>query len=100
MTINNTGNSGVSRTDLDQTRGPQQIGKASSSGASPLDSTPADDSIILSGTNDLVQQALSSGTDARSARVLQLRQLIESNQYHVDAAAVASAVINAHLAGD
>jgi len=100
MTINNTGNSGASRTDLDQTRGAQQIGKASSPGAGSLDATPADDSITLSGNGGLVQQALASGTDARSARIQQLRQLIESNQYHVDAAAVAGAVINAHLAGD
>jgi flagellar biosynthesis anti-sigma factor FlgM len=100
MTIKNGDTAGVSRTNLDQTSASRKIGKAASSGSGSVDPTPADDSIALSNTNDLVQQALASGTDARSARILQLRQLFETNQYHVDAAAVASALIDAHLVGN
>ena len=75
--------------NLDQTSGSRQITNAASSSSGSVDRTPADDSIALSNTSDLVQQALTSGTDARSARILQLRHLIETNQYQVDAAAVA-----------
>ena len=100
MTIKNSDAAGVSGLNLDQTTAPRQIGNAASSGSSSVARTPANDSIALSNTSDLAQQALTSGMDARSARILQLRHLVETNQYHVDAAAVASALIDAHLAGD
>lgn len=100
MIIKNGDTAGVSQMNLDQTTASRQIGNAASSGSASVAPTPADDSIALSNTSDLVQQALTSGTDARSARILQLRHLVETNQYHVDAAAVASALIDAHLVGD
>jgi flagellar biosynthesis anti-sigma factor FlgM len=100
MTIKNSDTAGVSQSNLDQTSASRKIGNAASSGSGSVDLTPADDSIALSNTSGLVQQALTSGTDARSARILQLQHLIETNQYHVDAAAVASALIDAHLLGD
>jgi len=100
MTIKNGDTAGVSQMNLDQTSGSRQVGNVASSGSGSVARTPANDSIALSNTSDLVQQALTSGTDARSARVLQLRQLVQTNQYHVDAAAVASALIDAHLVGD
>ena len=100
MTIKNGDTAGVSRTNIDQTSGSRKIGNAESSGSGSVDRTPGDDSIALSNTNGLVQQALTSGTDARSARILQLQQLVATNQYRVDAGAVASALVDAHLAGD
>lgn len=100
MTIKNSDTAGVSGTNLDQTSASRKIGNAASSGSGSVDRTPGDDSIALSNTSGLVQQALTSGADARSARILQLRHLVETNQYHVDAAAVASALIDAHLVGD
>ena len=98
MIIKNSDTAGVSGMNLDQTSASRQIGNAASSSSGAVDRTPADDSIALSNTSDLVQQALTS--DTRSARILQLRHLIETNQYQVDAAAVASALIDAHLVGD
>jgi len=100
MTIKNGDTAGITQTNLDQTSGSRKIGNSASSAAGSVDRTPADDSIALSNTSGLVQQALTSIADARSARILQLRHLIETNQYHVDAAAVASALIDAHLVGD
>jgi flagellar biosynthesis anti-sigma factor FlgM len=100
MTIKNGDTAGVSRTNVEQTTESRKIGNVASSDPGSVARPPAADSIVLSNTNDLVQQALASGTDARSARILQLRQLVETNQYHVDAAAVASALIDAHLVGD
>lgn len=100
MTIKNSDTAGVSGMNLDQTSASRQITNAASSSSGSVDRTPADDSIALSNTSDLVQQALTSGTDARSARILQLRHLIETNQYQVDAAVVAGALIDAHLVGD
>jgi flagellar biosynthesis anti-sigma factor FlgM len=100
MIIKNSDSAGVSGMNLGQTSASRQIGNTAPSSSGSVDRTPANDSIALSNTSDLVQQALTSGTDTRSARILQLRHLIETNQYNVDAGAVASALIDAHLVGD
>jgi anti-sigma28 factor (negative regulator of flagellin synthesis) len=60
----------------------------------------AGDSIALSGTTGLVQQAIVSGIDARAARVQELQKQVQSGQYQVDAKAVSQAVIEAHLGGE
>jgi flagellar biosynthesis anti-sigma factor FlgM len=98
MIIKNSDSAGVSGMNLGQTSASRQIGNTAPSSSGSVDRTPANDSIALSNTSDLVQQALTS--DTRSARILQLRHLIETNQYNVDAGAVASALIDAHLVGD
>jgi flagellar biosynthesis anti-sigma factor FlgM len=100
MTIKNGDTTGVSGLNLEQTSGSRQIGKAASSAAGSTAPTSSEDSIALSNTSDLTQQALASGAPERLARIQQLRQLVETNQYHVDATALAGALINAHLAGD
>ena len=100
MTIKNGDTAGVSQPNLEQTNASRKVGNATSSSSTSGVRSPGEDSIALSNTSDLAQQALTSGADARSARILQLRHLIETNQYHVDATAVAGALIDAHLAGD
>jgi len=100
MMIKNGDTAGVSRPNLDQTSESRKVGNAAPSGSGSVARTPGEDSIALSNTSDLAQQALTSGEAVRSARILQLRHLIETNQYHIDATAVASALIDAHLAGD
>jgi len=105
MTINNNPNADVSRVSLNQTAGPNQTAASSrASGAASsefatADSTPGDDSISLSGTGNLVQQALNSSSSDRAARIQQLRALVQNNQYLPDAQDVASAVVAAHIAG-
>ena len=98
MSINNNESPDVSRLNLDQT---QQSSRAASAGASKstsaTDNSPGDDSISLSNSPNLVQQALSSSSSARSARVQELKALVQSNQYQPDAREVAGALINAHL---
>jgi anti-sigma28 factor (negative regulator of flagellin synthesis) len=64
-----------------------------------VDSTPGDDSISLSNTPNLVQQALNSSSSERSARVQELKALVQNNQYQPDAQEVSSALIDAHLTG-
>ena len=49
---------------------------------------------------DLLQQALTSGDEARAARIAELRSAIADGSYQVDAVAVSRALIDAHLAGD
>jgi len=100
MTIKNGDTAGVSRMNVDQTTGSRPVSGAASSAPGSISRSAADDSIALSNTSGLVQQALTAGSDARAARVEQLRQLVATNQYQVDPAAVASALIDAHLAGD
>jgi flagellar biosynthesis anti-sigma factor FlgM len=99
MIINNNDTPGVSGLNLDKT---QQSSRTAGSGASQSASTsgtPGDDSISLSNSPNLVQQALNSSSAARSARVQELKALVQSNQYQPDAQEVASALINAHLTG-
>jgi len=101
MIINNNESPDVSRLNLDQT---QQSARTASAGASKstsaADNSPGDDSISLSNSPNLVQQALASSSSARTARVQELKALVQSNQYQPDAQAVSVALINAHLTGD
>ncbi len=69
-------------------------------GSNAIGRSTTADSITLTSTRDLVQQALNSGSEARLARILELKQQIESNQYQVDPLAVSRALIDAHLADD
>jgi len=100
MTIKNEDPGGVSQLDLERTSGSRAIGKAAASSSASVDQTPSDDSIALFTSSDLVQQALTSGTAARAARIQQLQHLIQTNQYQVDAGSVSQSIINAHIAGD
>jgi anti-sigma28 factor (negative regulator of flagellin synthesis) len=100
MNIKNEDTGGVSRLDLERTSGARQAGGASSSNSAPENKTSPDDSITLNITNDIVQQALSAGAAARSSRTQELKRLVETNQYQVDAAALSSALIEAHLRGE
>ncbi len=59
-----------------------------------------EDSVTLSNTAALVQQALSAGAAARASRVQELKQQFENGQLNVDPAAVGSALIGAAIAGD
>jgi flagellar biosynthesis anti-sigma factor FlgM len=105
MIINNNDTSGVSRLNLDQVNLSQTAAssRTAESGAPPStgsSNSPGGDSISLSNSPNLVQQALDAGSSARSARVQQLKALIQSNQYQPDAQEVSRALISAHLAGE
>lgn len=77
-------------------------GESYSSGASDSAVTgqPHEDSVTLSNTAGLVQQAMSAGAAARAGRVQQLKQQFENGQLSVDPAAVGNALIGASIAGD
>lgn len=100
MTINNDDTRSISQLDLERASGSSPVGGGVPSNSSSANQTSANDSIALSTSNDLVQQALTSGSAEHAARIQQLQQLVQSNQYQVDAGAVSSALIAAHLAGD
>jgi flagellar biosynthesis anti-sigma factor FlgM len=100
MIINNTEASGASRLNLDQTSGSSRAAEAAASQSSAGNTSPGGDSISLSSSPNLVQQALNAGTSARAARVQQLKALVQSNQYQPDAQEVSRALISAHIAGD
>lgn len=100
MTINNDTNAaGLSQLDLDRTNGARPVSSGNGSSAVPSSSAQGNDSIALTQTGDLVQLALETGASTRSARIEQLKNLVETNQYQVDAGAVSSALIEAHLTG-
>ena len=108
MTIQNNDGPNISRQDtllqnLDQTqqslRSNQTAGANSASSTVGADATPGDDSISLSNTPNLVQQALASPSSARLARIAELKALVQNNQYLPDATEVSQALVNAHLSG-
>jgi flagellar biosynthesis anti-sigma factor FlgM len=104
MIINNNETPDVSRSldkaTVDQTQGSSRTAGTGASKPSTTDSTPGDDSISLSNSPNLVQQALASGSFARSARIQELKALIQNNQYQPSAEEVGRALINAHLTGE
>jgi flagellar biosynthesis anti-sigma factor FlgM len=100
MKIKSTDTPDATRAELNPTRATRQAdGPAASNSVTP-NSTSSSDSIAISGTNSLVQQALSSGSDTRAARVAELQKQYQSGQYQVDAVAVSRALIATHLAGE
>jgi len=100
MTINNDETRNVSQLDLDRTSGSRPIGDAATTSSTSANQTSANDSIALSTSSDLVQQALSSGAMERTNRIQQLQQLVQSDQYQVDAGSLSKSLIAAHMAGD
>ena len=96
MIINNETNTGVSHTDLERTTEPRPL---SGGTVNSSDSGQTSDSVTLSTPSDLVQLALNSNSPDREARLQQLKTLVQSNQYPVDASAVSNALITAHLTG-
>jgi flagellar biosynthesis anti-sigma factor FlgM len=87
----------LDQTSLNKTAATSRAGASNSASAS---SAPGDDSISLSNSPNLVQQALASSSSGRAARIQELRALVQNNQYQPDAQEVSQALINAHLTGD
>ncbi len=103
MTVNNINNNetpGTSRLNLEQTSGSSRTTEASAANASAGAAGTTSDSISLTNSLNLVQQALTAGSSARAARVQQLKALVQNNQYNPSAQEISSALISAHLAGD
>jgi flagellar biosynthesis anti-sigma factor FlgM len=99
MIINNNPTPDPSLSNLDKAQSSSRTASTGASKFATTDSTPGDDSISLSNSPNLVQQALASSSSSRSARVQELKALVQSNQYQPDAQEVSSALIDAHLAG-
>jgi anti-sigma28 factor (negative regulator of flagellin synthesis) len=102
MIVNNNNTPGISglnleQTSLSRTQGATQTPSAGESTFAPASNTPGDDSISLSNTPDLIQQALNSQSSSRASRVQELQALIQNNQYQPDSLEVSTALINAHL---
>jgi anti-sigma28 factor (negative regulator of flagellin synthesis) len=100
MIVNNNEAAGASRLNLDQTTGSARTTAAGASQAAGSDTTFGADSISLTSSSNLVQQALSAGSAARAARVQALKALVQNNQYQPSTQEVSSALISAHIAGD
>ncbi len=101
MTVNNNDNPDVTRLSLDQTSLQKTQGASRAAGAntSGTGSASGDDSISLSSIPNFVQQALTSSSSDRAARIQELQALVASGQYQPDAQTVSSALIDAHLQG-
>jgi flagellar biosynthesis anti-sigma factor FlgM len=104
MTINNNETPDVARLNLDRTnlnntQGASRASAAGSSSESTSTSTTPEDSLSVSNSQSLVQQALNATSSSRDSRIQELKALVASNQYQPDAQEVSSAIIDAHLAG-
>jgi flagellar biosynthesis anti-sigma factor FlgM len=97
MRINTGDTKDASQVDLNQAQATRDASVAADPGTSANRSSMGPDSITLTGASDLVQMILNSGTDARSLRVAQLKQQIDSNSYAMDPAAVSRALVDDHL---
>lgn len=75
-----------------------KAGLGSASGSQNVDA-PSSDRIDLGAQNDLVSQAQTAGTDARAARIEQLRLLVQSGQYQVDPVALSQSIVQSALNG-
>jgi flagellar biosynthesis anti-sigma factor FlgM len=84
---------------LEHARAASESNSSGSSGSAAV-GQPREDSVTLSNTAGLVQQALSAGAAPRASRVQELKQQFENGQLSVDPAAVGSALIGAAIAGD
>lgn len=100
MIINNNPTPDVSALNLDQTQGSSRAASAGASQPSIAGNPPGDDSISLSNSSNLVQQALASTSSARTARTQELQALVRNNQYQPSAQELSCALIDAHLRGD
>jgi len=100
MKIKTSDTPDATRMDLNPTRGTREAGNSTASNSVTGNRIPSTDSIAISGTNSLVQQAIGSGSADRAARVLELQQQYQSGQYQADPVAVSRALIAAHLAGE
>ena len=85
---------------LDQTQASARTANTGGSTAASAGSTSPHDSVALSNSGGLVQQALSAVSPERSARTQELKALVQSNQYEPDAQEFSRAFVDAHLAGE
>jgi flagellar biosynthesis anti-sigma factor FlgM len=101
MTVNNNDNPDITRLNLEQTslQKTQGSSRAGDGNTSETGSAPGVDSISLSNVPNYVQQALTSSSSARAARIQELKALVANGQYQPDAQIVSSALIDAHLQG-
>jgi anti-sigma28 factor (negative regulator of flagellin synthesis) len=99
MIINNNDTSDVSRLNLEKTPGSTPNAGAGASKFSTTDSTPGSDSVSLSNSPNLVQQALNASSSERTSRVQELKALVQSNQFQSDAQEVSRALIGASITG-
>jgi flagellar biosynthesis anti-sigma factor FlgM len=99
MIVNNNPSPDVSLLNLDKTQSSPPASAPGAVSKSAAGSTPGGDTVSLSNSPNLVQQALASSSAARSARVQELKALVQSNQYQPDAMEVSGALIDAHIAG-
>jgi anti-sigma28 factor (negative regulator of flagellin synthesis) len=90
----------ASQIDLSPSRSARETAPGAGSGTGISGSAAGADRIALSGISELVQQAQNAGSDDRAARVKELRQQIDSNQFEIDPLAVSQALINSSLAGE
>jgi flagellar biosynthesis anti-sigma factor FlgM len=100
MKIKTSDTPDATRMELNSTRATRQADDPAASNSVSPNSTSSSDSIAISGTNSLVQQALTSGSATRAARVAELQKQYQSGQYQVDSVAVSRALIATHLAGE
>lgn len=99
MIINNNLTPDVSLLNLDNTQNASSTAGAAASQSASTAPSPGADSISLSTSPNLVQQALNSSSAARTARTQELKALVASNQYQPSAQEVSSALIDAHITG-
>lgn len=76
------------------------VSKASTgSGRTAQNAGVSGDRVDIGGQSDLVAQAQTAGSGDQASRVEQLRALVQSGQYEVDAGALSQSIVTATLNG-
>ena len=100
MKIKTSDTPDATRMELNPTRAARESSGTASSSSVSGNRTSSSDSIAISGTGSLVQQAANAGAADRAARVLALQQQYQSGNYQVDAMTVSRALVAAHFDGE
>jgi flagellar biosynthesis anti-sigma factor FlgM len=100
MKIKTSDTPDATRMELNPTRAARESSGTAASSSISGNRATSSDSIAISGTGNLVQQAAVAGSADRAARVQELQGQYQSGQYQVDAVAVSRALIAAHFVGE
>jgi anti-sigma28 factor (negative regulator of flagellin synthesis) len=99
MTINNGAQPNDAISNLDRASSSREVGTGGASESASTNSTNKEDWITLSNGSELIQQARTAQSPDRTARIQQIKNLIQTDQYNVDPVTVGRALVDAHLSG-
>lgn len=94
-----TGQDTVNTISKSQNDSAFELSKTAAGSRTAQSASPSTDAIELGGQNGLLSQAQNAGTGDSASRIEQLRALVQSGQYEVDAGALSQSIVSATMNG-